>query len=204
MKNFIGIYDNALTKESCRDIIEQCERDSFSKGNNKQNMFPFTEEAPWVDENRDFLTRSYPRLSDTSNYISYTLMHSLLKYTPKYVESNKELRTHVNKWHHYEEFNIQKYNPKHYYDILHCEMDGIDAVSEQELVYDRMLVWMFYLNDIRDGGGTFFPQYNKIVKAREGRLVIWPAYWTHMHKGIVSNTETKYIATGWYVFKPSK
>ena len=96
MKNFIGIYDNALTKESCRDIIEQCERDSFSKGNKKQNIFS-EEVAPWVDESRDFLTRSYPRLSDTSNYISYTLMHSLLKYTPKYVDSHKELSTHVHK-----------------------------------------------------------------------------------------------------------
>tara|TARA_E500000331_G_scaffold350276_1_gene394867 strand:+ start:976 stop:1563 length:588 start_codon:yes stop_codon:yes gene_type:complete len=195
MKNFIGIYDNALSKKDCRDIIEQCERGSFNKG----------KAAPYVDETRDFLTNSYPRLSDTSNHLTHTLYalrQSLLKYTAKYVDSNKELTTCVGKWHECDAFNIQKYNPKQFYQILHCEMDGLEQ-RDNQLVYDRMLVWMFYLNTVRDGGGTAFPQYNKIIKAREGRLVIWPAYWTHMHKGIVSNTETKYIATGWYVFKTS-
>ena len=38
------------------------------------------------------------------------------------------------------------------------------------------------------------------MDAGEGRLVIWPAYWTHFHRGIISETETKYIATGWYTF----
>ena len=42
--------------------------------------------------------------------------------------------------------------------------------------------------------------YGRIVDAVEGRLVIWPAYWTHIHCGIVSKTQTKYIATGWFEF----
>ena len=36
--------------------------------------------------------------------------------------------------------------------------------------------------------------------AVEERLVIWPAYWTHEHHGLMSETQTKYIATGWYDF----
>jgi hypothetical protein len=59
---------------------------------------------------------------------------------------------------------------------------------------------MFYLNSIKDQGGTHFDQHNKTLKAKEGRLVIWPAYWTHFHRGVVSKTETKYIATGWCSF----
>ena len=61
----------------------------------------------------------------------------------------------------------------------------------------RVLAWMFYLNTITDGGGTYFDNYDLTMNAVQGRCVIWPAYWTHMHKGIVSKTETKYIATGW-------
>ena len=64
----------------------------------------------------------------------------------------------------------------------------------------RMLVWMFYFNTVTDDGGTFFPEYDRIIDAVEGRLVIWPSYWTHVHKGIVSETQTKYIASGWYGF----
>ena len=40
----------------------------------------------------------------------------------------------------------------------------------------------------------------KTTKAKEGRLIIWPAYWTHRHHGIVSKSQIKYIATGWYKY----
>ena len=53
---------------------------------------------------------------------------------------------------------------------------------------------------VRDGGGTYFENYDRTIDAVEGRCVIWPAYWTHFHNGVVSNTQTKYIATGWYMF----
>ena len=58
---------------------------------------------------------------------------------------------------------------------------------------------MLYLNTEPDGG-TYFDNFELEMDAVEGRLVIWPAYWTHFHRGIISETETKYIATGWYTF----
>ena len=63
-----------------------------------------------------------------------------------------------------------------------------------------VLAWTLYLNDVEDGGETYYTYYDLKVKSKEGRLVIFPAYWTHAHKGIVSKTETKYIATGWFSF----
>ena len=72
---------------------------------------------------------------------------------------------------------------------MHCE--NADPITS-----NRILAWMFYLNTVKDGG-TYFENYDLSMEAVEGRLVIWPAYWTHFHKGIVSKTETKYIATGW-------
>ena len=60
---------------------------------------------------------------------------------------------------------------------------------------------MIYLNDVHDGGGTHFPQYDYTPKARTGSIALWPAGWTHMHRGQVSNTEKKYILTGWYHYE---
>jgi len=60
---------------------------------------------------------------------------------------------------------------------------------------------MIYLNTVSDGGGTKFTCYDETINAEEGRLVIWPASWTHTHHGCVSPTEHKYIATGWYSFQ---
>ena len=64
-----------------------------------------------------------------------------------------------------------------------------------------MLVWTVYLNTVTDKGGTYYQNFNRTVKAKEGRLVIFPPYWTHRHKGVVSKTQTKYIATGWYNYE---
>ena len=57
------------------------------------------------------------------------------------------------------------------------------------------------MNTVTDQGGTHFTNYDVTTDAVEGRLVIWPAYWTHTHHGVMSPSQTKYIATGWYEFK---
>ena len=57
---------------------------------------------------------------------------------------------------------------------------------------------MLYLNTVKDKGGTEFPYQQKIFSAIKGDLLIWPSDFTHPHRGIVSPTEEKYIATGWF------
>jgi prolyl 4-hydroxylase len=89
---------------------------------------------------------------------------------------------------------VQVYDPAHSYSILHCENDGSPLVST------RCLVFMTYLNDIEDEGGTYFPYQGITTKAEQGLTLVWPAYWTHPHKGVASNTEKKIITTGWYTF----
>ena len=42
---------------------------------------------------------------------------------------------------------------------------------------------MVYLNDVTDGGGTDFPTLDYKMDARVGDFSIWPAYWTHPHRG---------------------
>ena len=60
-----------------------------------------------------------------------------------------------------------------------------------------MLAWMIYLNDVTDGGYTEFPCQDKKIQPRAGDALVWPAFFTHAHKGITSKTQTKYIVTGW-------
>jgi hypothetical protein len=90
-----------------------------------------------------------------------------------------------------ERYNLQKYPVGGGFKVWHCEND-----FKSMLNYDRCLVFMTYLNDVEDGG-TSFKYQNIDMPAQKGLTVMWPAYWTHMHKGIVSNTKEKYIATGW-------
>ena len=119
--------------------------------------------------------------------------HVLNKYTTSYRDSYPSLDL-LDPWMVYDAYNIQKYDPGGAYHLIHCENCG----GPNDI--KRVMAWMIYLNTVTDKGGTYFSSYNKTIKAKEGRLVIWPAYFTHPHKGVVSKTQTKYIATGWYNF----
>ena len=89
---------------------------------------------------------------------------------------------------------IQYYNKGGGYRRLHYERDNVVVTS-------RQLVYMLYLNTVTDKGGTEFPYQNITTPAIKGNLIIWPAEFTHPHKGIVSPTQEKYIATGWFELK---
>ena len=65
-----------------------------------------------------------------------------------------------------------------------------------EKVRDRFGVWTFYLNDT-DTGYTDFMHQKLSIKPETGKLVIWPAYFTHTHRANPDLKEDKYIITGW-------
>jgi hypothetical protein len=94
-----------------------------------------------------------------------------------------------------ESINIQHYEPGQGFLKNHCERSGPEAPNNT-----RHLVFMTFLNTVNDGGGTEFKHHDIIYKAEEGKTIIWPTDWTHTHRGIISNTEHKYIMTGWYSF----
>ena len=62
----------------------------------------------------------------------------------------------------------------------------------------RYGVWMLYLNDVTRGGTTDFPVQNVRLAPTEGTFVLWPAAYTHPHRGSPDLDETKYIVTGWF------
>ena len=73
---------------------------------------------------------------------------------------------------------------------MHSERTSIDTLH-------CILAWMTYLNDVVEGGTTYFEYYDLEIKPRKGLTLIWPAEWTHAHKGNVLHSGSKYIVTGW-------
>lgn len=88
---------------------------------------------------------------------------------------------------------IQYYKPGGGFKLKHFERTGWQTST-------RMLVWMTYLNDVTEGGGTRFVYQDMTVSARKGKTVIWPTDFTHSHAGVVSRTQKKYVITGWLNF----
>jgi len=91
---------------------------------------------------------------------------------------------------------IQHYRPGGGFKMPHFERSALANST-------RMLVWMTYLNDVTDGGGTHFTYQDHTFESRKGRTLIWPPDFTHTHAGVVSPTQHKYIITGWLNFVPA-
>ncbi len=90
-----------------------------------------------------------------------------------------------------EDLLIQKYPKKGGFKTWHYERSS-------KITSSRILVFMTYLNNVRNGG-TCFKYQQLITPARKGLTLIWPCDFTHTHKGQISNEE-KIIITGWFKF----
>ena len=91
--------------------------------------------------------------------------------------------------------NYQYYPPGGGYKIYHTERNG-----RMEPGASRHLVFMTYLNDVTDEGGTQFFHQNVTIQPKKGLTLVWPSDWTFMHRGVSSPTQEKRIMTGWFNF----
>ena len=90
-------------------------------------------------------------------------------------------------------YMVQKYEPGGFYD-WHNDWTMHDGSS-------RVYTYIWYLNTIKkkDGGYTQFVDGTK-VQPKVGRLVIFPALWTYLHRAFPPQVP-KYICTGWVYAK---
>ena len=185
--NHIQIYDNILSKEGCQHIIDYFE-------SNIDISFPGLSGGIVNKKDKESLDLTlrleYPRNEDEYK-INEFIAQSLKKGTEKYCNKFRFSRA-VDTWHVDDRFNIQRFDEGQGYHGVHSETMGIEANN-------RMLVWMIYLNNAKCGTRFYDPQRD--IKAKQGRLVLWPPDWTHPHSGITPNRGDKYIATGWYALQ---
>lgn len=90
-------------------------------------------------------------------------------------------------------YNLQRTLPGDYY---HWHVDGGPGEFSQ-----RQLVAIWYLNDVPGPGGeTEFPLQEVAIRPAQGKLVLFPPFWTHVHRGVTLQQGVKYIATTWICF----
>lgn len=98
--------------------------------------------------------------------------------------------------------NLQKYKRNeggypHWHSEQYPQPDSYDALH-------RVVLYMYYLNDVSKGGETeFFYQQRSVVPAK-GTMVIAPAGFTHSHRGNMPISNDKYIATSWIMFNKAE
>jgi len=92
-------------------------------------------------------------------------------------------------------YQIQRYQPGEFY---HWHIDG----GSHDFA-NRQLVAIWYLNDVAEdaGGETGFLYQDVKVRPEQGKMVLFPPFWTHEHRSAELLKGVKYIATTWVVFR---
>ena len=187
LRDFIGVFPNAVATELCEALINGYEASVQSGFGRNRNRF----EGIAKTKKEDALVF----LSDTYEIFGYKLSSHVIEliwncyhqYVNQYnvlLELNQHFILHA---------KIQKTEIGQGYHIWHCEAG--DRVTS-----GRLLAYTIYLNDVEEGGETEFLYYPRRVKPKAGTVCLFPAGFTHAHRGNPPLTGTKYILTGWIEF----
>jgi len=81
-----------------------------------------------------------------------------------------------------------------------CPGEKFNWHSDENFCFSnfRRLAYIFYLNNVADGGETEFVTGQKI-KPEAGKCIVFPATWTYKHRGVSPKSNVKYICTGFVV-----
>ena len=94
--------------------------------------------------------------------------------------------------------NIQKYQ-QGVGGYPHWHSEQYPQLPDNEPLH-RVVLYMYYLNDVSEGGETEFFYQDRKISPNKGTMVIAPAGFTHSHKGNMPISDDKYIATSWIMF----
>ncbi len=189
IENFILQYDNLFTAAECQmfiDSFNRMERAGFTITRQKQgdretvkndNQFYFSDYLSGMELDISDLAPQRMLVERFWNvvYPAYSEKYGILNQM-----ANMTIRL----------TKVQKTEVGGGYHIWHNEDDGPQYMR-------RVATFILYLNDVDEGGETEFLYYPKRVKAKQGRFIVWPAGFTHTHRGNPPLSNTKYIVTGW-------
>lgn len=186
--NFIGIYENALDSKECDDLIDYYNR--MSALDLVVDHTAYSKSASHIgrkDKTVFMLDKNLLSLPETSNLLNNFLSNFWACYNDYASEYSsildiKKVGMHM--------IRFQKTSPGEGFHYWHFENGGLESSS-------RFLTFQIYLNDVFDGGETEFLYYSKRISPAAGKLIIWPAGFTHTHRGNPPLKGNKYIMTGW-------
>lgn len=182
--SFIYEIARALPADVCGEAIRRFERrtDQHYPG----RIGPAADEAPEVKRSTDLAISAHADWRDIDQALSRQLASTFNAFRVEFPFFAANAFKDIG-------YNLQRTLPGEYY---HWHVDaGPGALS------DRQLVAIWYLNDVPGPGGeTEFPLQEVSIRPEEGKLVLFPPFWTHVHRGVTLREGVKYIATTWICF----
>lgn len=184
MKDFITVYENCFTEEQCNhliDVIDDLEKNNliFQDPSNRHqtdhksiNLHHYYNLPAWSSIGEVFFPIIKNYIDDYLNQYSILNSQRFLFYDVK--AKKIPVGGGFHSWHY----------------------ENASLISAS-----RYLVVQLYLNTVDEGGETEFLYLNKRIPAVQGRLIIFPAGFTHTHRGNPPIGQEKYILTTWGIIQ---
>lgn len=198
MKNeqtdFIGIFKNVYPEGYCQHLINEFDRlTSMGAGSNRiqsENEFKYKKDDFQIEFNlADKPVQHFNGIFPVRMFFD-GLQRCYDMYSQEYSILTQGKTNACT-------MKLQRTDPGGGYHIWHSEQgNGVHA--------NRVLAYMLYLNTLNEdeAGETEFLYQQRRIKPEENTMVIWPATFTHAHRGnTVFGERSKYIATGWFYYE---
>ena len=185
MTDFIKVYENIASDDYCDRMIqmhnELSAQGSASRGEDNIRGLQGRKDYSWYFD-REEIPKKVGLVAETNAILDNALKLYINEFPSFGMQACHSFTV-----------KVQKTPPKGGFHVWHCE----HAVENGSAF--RTLVWTVYLNDIPEGEGeTEFLEFGRKITPKKGSVCIFPASWTHTHRGNTVYTCDKYIATGWY------
>lgn len=227
MTDFIGTYNDVLSVEECKNLIKKFERSrQKSPGVTGHGQNLAAKDSMDINISRD------PDWREEEQFIAHLTERWLVKYMRQYVHlltgavsvyipdpasgqplaiddkiiaelDDSTVLQLVRKLYRLGTINLQRYT-RQSGGYHHFHSENFPSLGDPECTsLHRVLLFMYYLNDVREGGETEFLYQQRLLKPSRGQLVFAPSGFTHTHKGHVPLSNDKYILTSWVLFRPA-
>jgi hypothetical protein len=190
----IALYKKVYPEGYCQHLIDEFNRlESGGAGFNRQQF----ENTPKhvKDDHQIFLNLNNHAAMSFENRAADIIFFEGLQacyddYANKYsaLKANGDIKATV--------FKMQRTSSGGGYHVWHGEQGSGDSAR-------RVLTYMLYLNSMspEEGAETEFLYQRKRIPPVENTMVLWPAAYTHAHRGNpVLGDRAKYIVTGWFYY----
>ena len=178
--DLIRRYSGAFSSDDCKKLREYI--DNFE---NNKLLFHTDEKLHEVDHKTINITHSYD--FPTYSHISQEIIPKFKPCIDEYLNTFSILNTY--KFLIYD-LKLKKIPAGGGFHSWHFENGSVTYSP-------RTFVVQLYLNDNFDGGETEFLYQNRREQAEEGDVLIFPAGFTHTHRGNPPIGGTKYLITSW-------
>ena len=183
LRHYIRVYDDALPRDFCARLVAGFEQTASAQKRNGRGVREGLEESAWTELNLGELADEAMR-----GFFLMQIENSLARYN-----ADVGLPIAVPMRPRTDQLTMKRYCPGGD-EGFQPHFDSIDASS------NRYLVFLWYLNDVAEGGDTAFCDLGVSVAPRAGRLLMFPPFWMFQHAGLPPVSGDKYILSTYMMF----